>query len=64
MPIVLLALVFNMSNVVGFTYADRDAQRRFANGASSMLSGLPGLGGIGGQVMGGLVRNSVGRMFR
>ncbi|RSH77610.1 Golgi apparatus membrane protein tvp23 [Apiotrichum porosum] len=64
LPIVLLALVFNMSNVVGFTYADRDAQRRFANGASSMLSGLPGLGGIGGQVMGGLVRNSVGRMFR
>lgn len=64
LPIVLLALVFNMSNVIGFTYADRDAQKRLASGASSMLSGLPGLGGIGGQLMGGMVRNSVGRMFR
>lgn len=62
-PIVLLALVFNLSNVVGFTYADRDAQKRFQN-ASSNLFALGGLGGIGGQVLGGVVRNSVGRVFR
>ncbi|KAL1408844.1 Golgi apparatus membrane protein tvp23 [Vanrija albida] len=62
-PIVLLALVFNFSNVVGFTYADRDAQKRFQN-ASSNLFALGGLGGIGGQVLGGVVRNSVGRVFR
>jgi hypothetical protein len=64
LPIVLLALVFNLSNVVGFTYADRDAQKRWASGASSMLGGLGGFGGIGGQLAAGVVKNSVGRFFR
>lgn len=63
LPIVLLALVFNLSNVVGFSYADRDAQKRWANAAAgSNIFG--GMGGIGGQLVGGLVRNSVGRFFR
>ncbi|TXT10635.1 hypothetical protein VHUM_02140 [Vanrija humicola] len=62
-PIVLLALVFNFSNVLGFTYADRDQQKRLQN-AGSNLFGLGGLGGLGGQVLGGVVRNSVGRVFR
>ncbi|WWC66169.1 uncharacterized protein I206_100070 [Kwoniella pini CBS 10737] len=64
LPIVLLALVFNLSNLLGFTYADRDAQKRWANGiaASGNLMGF-GLGGIGGQLVGGMVKNSLGRML-
>jgi len=64
LPIVLLALVFNLSNVLGFTYADRDAQKRWANSAlsSGNIFGF-GFGGIGGQLVGGLVRNSLGRVM-
>ncbi|KAL7420825.1 Golgi apparatus membrane protein tvp23 [Cryptotrichosporon argae] len=64
LPIVLLALVFNLSNVVGFTYADRDAQRRWASSAlgSGNVLGF-GVGGIGGQIVGGVVRNGLGRLF-
>ena len=53
LPIVLLALVFNVTNTVGFTYADRDAKRKWASGmaASSMLSQF---GGVGGSIVGGL----------
>jgi hypothetical protein len=61
LPIVLLALVFNLSNVVGFTYADRDAQRRWASKNASLLGNF---GGLGGQLAAGMVRNSVGRLFR
>ena len=65
LPIVLLALVFNVSNLLGFTYADRDAQRRWASAAagSGNLLGF-GVGGFGGQLVGGMVRNSIGRVFR
>lgn len=47
MPIVLLALVFNVTNVVGFTYADRDSKRKWASGmaASSMFGSIGGVGG-------------------
>ncbi|KAG9128445.1 Golgi apparatus membrane protein tvp23 [Ceratobasidium sp. 392] len=62
LPIVALALVFNITNVIGFTYADRDAKQRWA---SSVAAGgwNMGIGGIGGQLLGGAVRNSVGRVF-
>ena len=60
LPIVLLALVFNVSNLLGFTYADRDAQKRWASVAST--GNL--FGGIGGQLVGGMVKNSIGRVFR
>ena len=64
LPIVLLALVFNLSNVLGFTYADRDAQKQRANSALSSGNILGfGFGGIGGQLVGGLVRNSLGRVL-
>ncbi|CAD6569697.1 MAG: Golgi apparatus membrane protein TVP23 A [Tremellales sp. Tagirdzhanova-0007] len=48
LPIVFLALVFNLSNLLGFTYADRDAQRHWASSvaASGNLLGF-GFGGIG-----------------
>ncbi|GLB36332.1 hypothetical protein LshimejAT787_0306200 [Lyophyllum shimeji] len=59
-PIVLLALVFNFTNAIGFTYADRDAKQRWANNVSSSW----GLGGIGGQLLAGAVKNSVGRVFQ
>ncbi|WVN89157.1 uncharacterized protein L203_104373 [Cryptococcus depauperatus CBS 7841] len=64
LPIVFLALVFNFSNLLGFTYADRDAQRRWASGVASSgnLLGF-GFGGIGGQLVGGMVKNSLGRML-
>ncbi|KAK1925607.1 hypothetical protein DB88DRAFT_484484 [Papiliotrema laurentii] len=64
LPIVILALVFNLSNLLGFTYADRDAQKRWANSAFSSGNILGfGLGGIGGQLVGGMVRNSLGRVL-
>lgn len=79
LPIVVLALVFNITNAIGFTYAyassvyvficlwtsfesDRDAKERWA---SSVTSGAwnVGFGGFGGQIIGGVVKNSVGRVF-
>ncbi|KAK7694574.1 Golgi apparatus membrane protein tvp23 [Cerrena zonata] len=62
-PIVMLALVFNISNAVGFTYADRDAKQRWANQLASSGWSM-GMGGLGGQILSGVVKNSVGRVFR
>lgn len=62
-PIVALALVFNITNVVGFTYADRDAKARWANSVVSSNWDM-GFGGYGGQIMGTVVKQSVGRFFR
>nr|GAT55067.1 predicted protein [Mycena chlorophos] len=64
-PIVILALVFNCTNAIGFTYADRDAKLRAANSLTSGwgLGGLSSLGGIGGQLLSGAVQKSVGRVF-
>ncbi|KAJ3883075.1 Golgi apparatus membrane protein TVP23 [Lentinula edodes] len=59
-PIVILALVFNVANAVGFTYADRDAKQRWAN---SVVGGGWGLGSLGGQLITGAVQKGVGRMF-
>jgi len=61
-PIVVLALVFNMTNAIGFTYADRDAKQRWASDVAAQGWNI-GLGGIGGQIMGSVVKNSVGRAF-
>lgn len=80
LPIVAIAIVFNYSNAIGFTYAwdrwisylssmsfwveltfrDQDAKRRWANSATS---GLFSFGGLGGQLLGGMVKNSVSRVF-
>jgi hypothetical protein len=64
LPIVALALVFNVTNVIGFTYADRDAKQRWATSvaAGSWDTGF-GLGGLGGQIVGGIVKQGVGRVF-
>ncbi|KAI9445155.1 Golgi apparatus membrane protein TVP23 [Lactarius indigo] len=59
-PIVVLALVFNVTNVIGFTYADRDAKKRWAQ---NIVSSSWSIGGLGGQVLTGVVKNSVGRVF-
>jgi hypothetical protein len=59
-PIVVLALVFNVTNVVGFTYADRDAKKRWAE---NIVSSSWSFGGLGGQMLTGVVKNSVGRVF-
>lgn len=61
-PIVILALIFNVTNVVGFTYADRDAKQRWASGVASAGWNM-GLGGIGGTIMTGVMKNSVGKVF-
>ncbi|GAA6040341.1 hypothetical protein JCM8097_007565 [Rhodosporidiobolus ruineniae] len=77
LPIVLLALVFNVTNTVGYTYdaytnalsfsgpsneQDRDAKRRWATGMAA--SGMLGqLGGVGGSLVSGLASNVVGRFF-
>ncbi|KAF8196678.1 DUF846-domain-containing protein [Mycena galopus ATCC 62051] len=62
-PIVILALVFNVTNAVGFTYADRDSKQRWADSVVSSGWGL-GLGGIGGQLLTGAVKQSVSRVGR
>ncbi|KAJ3564257.1 hypothetical protein NP233_g8412 [Leucocoprinus birnbaumii] len=59
-PIVILALVFNITNAVGFTYADRDAKERWAN---NVVGGNWGLGGIGGSIITGAIKKSVGRVI-
>lgn len=53
-----------MTNLVGFSYADRAAQKQWASGAiaNGNLLGF-GMGGIGGQLVGGVVRNSIGRIL-
>ncbi|CDO72311.1 hypothetical protein BN946_scf184977.g8 [Trametes cinnabarina] len=61
-PIVVLALVFNVTNAIGFTYADRDAKQKWANNLASSGWNM-GIGGIGGQILTGVVKNSVGRVF-
>ncbi|KAF8271345.1 hypothetical protein EI94DRAFT_1784187 [Lactarius quietus] len=59
-PIVVLALVFNVTNVIGFTYADRDAKKRWAQ---NVVSSSWSIGGLGGQMLTGVVKNGVGRVF-
>jgi len=61
-PIVILALVFNFANAIGFTYADRDAKQKWASQMGSSW-GLGSIGGIGGQLLAGAVKKSVGRVF-
>ncbi|OJT06940.1 Golgi apparatus membrane protein TVP23 [Trametes pubescens] len=61
-PIVVLALVFNVTNGIGFTYADRDAKAKWANNLASSGWNM-GMGGLGGQILTGVVKNSVGRVF-
>jgi len=61
-PIVVLALVFNITNVIGFTYADRDAKQKWASSVVGSGWGM-GLGGIGGQILTGAVKKGVGRVF-
>lgn len=58
-PIVILSLVFNFANAIGFTYADRDAKQRWANSAV----GGWGIGGIGGQLVSSAISRSVGKIF-
>ncbi|CDR47173.1 RHTO0S14e00210g1_1 [Rhodotorula toruloides] len=62
LPIVMLALVFNVTNTVGYTYADRDAKRRWATGMAA--HGMLGqMGGIGGSVVSGIASSAFGRFF-
>ncbi|KAJ7281759.1 Golgi apparatus membrane protein TVP23 [Mycena rebaudengoi] len=56
------ALVFNVTNAIGFTYADRDSKQRWANSVVSSGWSL-GIGGIGGQLLSGAVQKGVGRVF-
>ncbi|OAV96554.1 hypothetical protein PTTG_00998 [Puccinia triticina 1-1 BBBD Race 1] len=62
LPIVVLALVFNLTNTIGFTYADRDSKRKWANElGSSGINGL--LGQFGGGLLGGLTKVGIGKFF-
>ncbi|KAK1223789.1 Golgi apparatus membrane protein tvp23 [Marasmius sp. AFHP31] len=60
LPIVILALIFNITNAVGFTYADRDSKQRWAN---KVVGGGWGIGGLGGSIITGAVQKGVGRLF-
>ncbi|KAL0950961.1 hypothetical protein HGRIS_007712 [Hohenbuehelia grisea] len=59
-PIVVLALVFNFTNAIGFTYADRDAKQKWASGVAGSAWGI---GGFGGQLVTSALQKGVGRMF-
>ncbi|BGP04425.1 Golgi apparatus membrane protein tvp23 [Rhodotorula toruloides] len=65
LPIVMLALVFNVTNTVGYTYGalrDRDAKRRWATGMAA--HGMLGqMGGIGGSLVSGIASSAFGRFF-
>lgn len=62
LPIVILALVFNLTNTVGFTYADRDSKRKWANElGSGGINGL--LGQLGGGLLGGMTKVGIGKLF-
>lgn len=62
MPIVVLALVFNLTNTIGYTYADRDAKKRWATGIAA--GGMLGqIGGLGGSVVQGLATSAMGKVF-
>lgn len=76
LPIVMLALVFNLTNSIGYTYAvrfialissadteqDKDSKKKWASGmASSSLLG--GMGGMGGSIVGGLAQGVMGKVF-
>jgi len=58
-PITLLALIFNVTNAVGFTYADRDAKQKWVSGVAWDM----GVGGLSGQIFSGIVKSSVGKVF-
>jgi hypothetical protein len=54
---------FNVTNAIGFTYADRDAKQRWSNVTAGGWGGLASVGGLGGQILAGAVKNQVGRVF-
>ncbi|KAH9808864.1 hypothetical protein DFH28DRAFT_907190 [Melampsora americana] len=58
LPIVLLALVFNFTNTIGFTYADRDSKRKLGSSATNLFNNF------GGGLMSSLAKASMGKMFR
>ncbi|KAK4052900.1 Golgi apparatus membrane protein tvp23 [Microbotryomycetes sp. JL221] len=63
LPIVMLALVFNMINTIGYTYADRDAKRKWA--AESAATGMmQGFGGFGTSLVTGMASKAVGSFFK
>lgn len=49
---------FQFTNVIGFTYADRDAKARWASGVGF------GNYGLAGSMVGSVVKQGVGRFFR
>lgn len=63
-PIIILALVFNYTNAIGFTYADRDAKQRWANNLTGGFLGLGSLGSMGGNILAGAVKSGMGRVFK
>ena len=50
----------NLTPFIYFLSSDRDAKRRWAN---NVVSSNWSMGGLGGQMLTGVVKNSVGRVF-
>ena len=46
-----------------YILSDRDAKQRWANNLASSGWNMGGMGGIGGTIMTGVMKNSVGRVF-
>lgn len=51
-----------INNSLSRRYSDRDAKQRWANNVVGGSWGI-GLGGIGGQILTGAVKRSVGKVF-
>lgn len=53
-----------MPDLIGFSYADRDARKKWAQGfaGGSIIGQLGSLGGVGAQMAGGLARSAFSRL--
>lgn len=50
-------------SLLGFTYADRDAREKWASGMTAS-NAFSRFGGVGGTIVGGLVKSGMGKILR
>ena len=46
-----------------FYFSDRDAKQRWASNVAAGAFGLGSISGLGGQLLGGVVKQGMGRVF-
>ncbi|CAO3632402.1 unnamed protein product [Cunninghamella blakesleeana] len=60
--IVVVAIVLNMANVIGYTQCDKDAKKKWATGMATR-SALGSLAGGGSSLVGKAVTSGLGKLF-